>query len=124
MAYEPKPLSAGVSSPAGTPKERLGQEFEQAKDRIAGAASSAREAAGGDLANIRDDMARLSDTVSKLAKQVGSDIAGVAGVGADAAQEQAASIVAEVEKMVRRNPLAAVAGVFFVGLFIGILRSR
>jgi len=124
MAYEAKPVGAGVSSPAATPKERLGQDFEQAKDRIAGAASSAREAAGDDLANIRDDIARLSDTVAKLAKQVGSDIAGVAGAGADAAKEQAGSIAAEVEKMVRHNPLAVVAGVFLVGLFIGILRSR
>ena len=69
-------------------------------------------------------MARLSDTVSKLAKQVGSDVAGVAGAGAAAAKEQAASLAAEAEKMVRRNPLAAVAGVFLAGLFIGILRSR
>jgi ElaB/YqjD/DUF883 family membrane-anchored ribosome-binding protein len=119
MAYQPKP-GADESSSAATPKERLGQEFEQAKERLAGAA----EAAGDDISNIRDDIARLSDTVSKLAKQVGSDIAGVAGAGADAAKEQATSLAAEAEKMVRRNPLAAVAGVFLVGLFIGILRSR
>ena len=124
MGYEPKPSGSGASSPGASPTERLGQEFDQAKDRITGAASAARGAADDDLANVRDDIARLSDTVSKLAKQAGSDIAGVAGAGADAAKEQVASLAAQAEKMVRRNPIAIVAGVFFVGLFIGILRSR
>ena len=121
--YESKPQGV-VPQPPVTPKERLGQEFEQAKDRIAGATSSARQAASDDLADIRDDIARLSDTVSKLTKQVGSEISGVAGAGAVAAKEQALSFAAEAEKVVRLNPLAALAGVFFAGLLIGIMRSR
>jgi hypothetical protein len=123
MANE-QSFGAGTPSAGFSPKERLGQEIGQAKDRIAGAASAAGNAVTDDLANLRDDISRLSDTVAQLAKQVGSDVAGVAGAGAEAAKEQLASLSAGAEKMVRSNPLAVVAGVFFAGLLIGVLRSR
>jgi hypothetical protein len=117
-------FGAGASSAAISPKERFGQEFDQAKDQIAGAASPAGSAVSDDLANVRDDILRLSDTVTRLAKQVGSDVASVAGAGAEAAKEQFASLTAGAEKVARGYPLTAIAGVFFAGLFIGMLRSR
>ena len=103
---------------------RLGQEFERAKDNISGAAANAKDNLGDDLGNLRADIAKLSDTVAQLAKQVASEVGSVAEVGAGAAEEQVASIANEVENIVRRNPLGTIAGVFFVGLFIGMLRNR
>jgi hypothetical protein len=103
---------------------RLGQEFERAKDNISGAAANAKDNLGDDLGNLRADIAKLSETVTQLAKQVASEVGSVAEVGAGAAKEQVASIATEVENVVRRNPLGTLAGVFFAGLFIGMLRSR
>ena len=117
-------LGAGALSEVPSPKERFAQKFDQAKDRISDAASSGGDAAVGDLAHVRDDISRLTDTVTQLAKQVGSGVASVAGAGAEVAKEQFSSITAGAEKMVRGNLLIAIAGVFFAGLFIGRLRSR
>ena len=58
MGYEPKPFGSGALSEAPSRKEDLAQEFDQAKDRIAGAASAARDAAADDLAHVRDDICK------------------------------------------------------------------
>jgi ElaB/YqjD/DUF883 family membrane-anchored ribosome-binding protein len=117
-------MSAAMGNERTVGAGRLGQEFERAKDNISGAAASAKENLGDDLGNLRADIARLSETVTQLAKQVASEVGSVAEVGAGAAKEQVASMATEVENIVRRNPLGTLAGVFFVGLFIGMLRSR
>ena len=110
----------GASGAAG----RLGQEYERAKDNISGAAATAKDNLGDDLSKLRADIASLSDTVTQLARQVASEVGSVAEVGAGAAKEQASSMATEVENIVRRNPLGTLAGVFFAGLIIGMLRSR
>jgi ElaB/YqjD/DUF883 family membrane-anchored ribosome-binding protein len=103
---------------------KLGQEYERAKDNISGAAATAKDNLGDDLSKLRADIASLSDTVTQLAKQVASEVGSVAEVGAGAAKEQVTSMATEVENIVRRNPLGTLAGVFFAGLLIGMLRSR
>lgn len=102
----------------------MAKEFEETRERVAAAASSAGTAAAGDLAALRDHMARLAETVSQLAGKVGGEIAGVAGPGAEAAKDKVASLTADAERMIRRNPLGIAAGVFIAGLVIGILRGR
>jgi hypothetical protein len=117
-------MSAAMGNERAAGAGRLGQEYERAKDNISGAAAAAKENLGEDFSSLRADVARLSDTVTQLARQVAAEVGSVAEVGAGAAKEQVASMATEVENIVRRNPLGTLAGVFFAGLLIGMLRSR
>jgi ElaB/YqjD/DUF883 family membrane-anchored ribosome-binding protein len=83
-----------------------------------------------DLTGLRDDIARLTQTVSDLAqKQVASSGVQVAGVvsaagdslsqSAAVAQDKFAAVEVDVEERIKRNPWGAVAVAGLIGLLIG-----
>jgi ElaB/YqjD/DUF883 family membrane-anchored ribosome-binding protein len=83
-----------------------------------------------DLSQLRDDITRLTQTVSDLAqKQVASSRDRVAGVVAAAgdslsqsaavAQDNFAAVESEVEERIKKNPWGAVAVAGPIGLLIG-----
>ncbi len=98
------------------------------KDAVANGA----DAAGVDLAGLRDDIARLTQTVNQLV-QAGAanargrvmDAVGAAGdnisQSASAAQDKLVSLEADVESKIQKNPWGAVAIAAMVGLLIGKL---
>jgi len=90
--------------------------------------ASAREAASEDLAQLRSDLARLSETVSTLlghqadaARDTASTLYSGGKETLGVAQAQAKDAGAEMAAVIERNPLTAVAAAFGAGLLIGIL---
>ena len=83
-----------------------------------------------DLSQLRDDIARLTQTVSELAqKQVASSrdkVAGVVAAGGDSlsqsaavAQDKFTAVEGDVEARIKKNPWGAVAVAGLIGLLIG-----
>jgi ElaB/YqjD/DUF883 family membrane-anchored ribosome-binding protein len=116
------------------------------RDAIGAAASGAVGAATNDVQALRTDFNRLKDTMStmmaqmtqeaaKSAREVSSNVVGRVGDVADdiarrggamasSATEQANSFVSELESLVRRNPMGAVASAVMAGILIGALGRR
>jgi len=83
-----------------------------------------------DLSRLRDDIARLTQTVSDLAqKQVASSrqqVVGAVGAAGDSlsqsaaiAQDKFAAVEGDVEARIKKNPWGAVAVAGLIGLLIG-----
>jgi ElaB/YqjD/DUF883 family membrane-anchored ribosome-binding protein len=117
-------------------------EVRGANNEVAGSAQTAWEGAKDaatemadsgsipDLSQLRDDIARLTQTVSDLAqKQVASSrdqVAGVVSAAGDSlsqsaavAQDKFAAVESDVEERIKRNPWGAVAVAGLIGLLIG-----
>ena len=116
------------------------------KDAISAFTAEAMKSAGSDLTALRADLNGLKDTVAQFISQVSSEAAksarevtssvadqvgGVAtdyvGKGAEmtsAARERAKTVATELENMVRRNPIGAIAGAVLIGVLIGLLGRR
>jgi ElaB/YqjD/DUF883 family membrane-anchored ribosome-binding protein len=89
-----------------------------------------------ELAAIREDVARLAETISKLlqhqtrgaglgaSEAVGDAKDRIASTAADA-QNHARAASGEIEASIERNPLTAVLIAFGVGMWLGMIsRSR
>ena len=96
-----------------------------------------------DVKKLRSDMTTLTDTLSRLASQVGGEATktvrnvgqtvaahvgsaagGVVDAGSDfavSAKEHAKTFASELEGMARRNPLGTMAGALVVGVIIGMM---
>jgi ElaB/YqjD/DUF883 family membrane-anchored ribosome-binding protein len=116
------------------------------RDAIGAAATGAVDAAKKDEQALQTDFDRLKDTMStimaqvtqeaaKSAREVSSNVVGRVGDVADdiarrgsamasSATEQAKSFASELESLVRRNPMGAVAGAVMAGILIGVLGRR
>ena len=127
-------------------EKSVGNSLSRGRDGIGAAATDAVDTAGGDLKALQNDLNSLKDTVttfvsqasnqasksarditSNVAEQVGNMATDMANRGADfasAATEQAKGFAGEVEHMVRRNPLGALAGAVVLGVLIGTMGRR
>jgi ElaB/YqjD/DUF883 family membrane-anchored ribosome-binding protein len=134
-------------------EKSVGNSISRGRDAVGAAASDAMDSAGGDFKALQNDLNNLKDTVTKFISQAGnqasksarditSNVAGQVGTmandmanrasdmasrGADmasAATEQAKGFAGEVENMVRRNPLGALAGAVVLGVLIGTMGRR
>ncbi len=126
----------------GAATDDKASEVKGAYDQVAGSAptawGSAQDAAKEmadsrsipDLSQLRDDIARLTQTISDLAqKQVASSrdqVAGVVSAAGDSlsqsaavAQDKFAAVESDVEERIKRNPWGAVAVAGLIGLLIG-----
>jgi len=107
---------------------RVGDDFQRHKEHLTQTAASARDDIASDLRKLTEDVSRLSGTVSGIARTVSSQIGEAAsdlGSGvASTAKNQAGSMVTELERVARRNPLAVVAGALCVGMMIGLMSGR
>jgi ElaB/YqjD/DUF883 family membrane-anchored ribosome-binding protein len=83
-----------------------------------------------DLSRLRDDIAKLTQTVTDLAqKQIASSrgqVAGVVGAAGESlsqsaavAQDKFAAVEGDVEARIKKNPWGAVAVAGLIGLLIG-----
>jgi ElaB/YqjD/DUF883 family membrane-anchored ribosome-binding protein len=139
-------LEGGVRSAVGQGESSgIGDKPSEVKDaynEVAGTAQSAwgsakdaaKEMADSgslpDLSRLRDDIAKLTETVSDLAqKQVAASrdqVAGVVGAAGDSlsqsaavAQDKFAAVEGDVEARIKKNPWGAVAVAGLIGLLIG-----
>jgi ElaB/YqjD/DUF883 family membrane-anchored ribosome-binding protein len=100
------------------------------KEAIGSAASEAVDSAGSDLDALVRDLNGLKDTLATFVSKTGNEAmrsardvsSGLADQGASmaaAAAEGGKSLTAELESMVRRNPLTSIAAAFVVGIILG-----
>lgn len=100
------------------------------KEAIGSAASEAVDSAGSDLDALVRDLNGLKDTLATFLSKAGNEAmrsardvsSGLADQGASmaaAAAEGGKSLTAELESMVRRNPLTSIAAAFVVGIILG-----
>ena len=100
------------------------------KEAIGSAASEAVDSAGSDLDALVRDLNGLKDTLATFLSKAGNEAmrsardvsSGLADQGASmavAASEGGKSLTAELESMVRRNPLTSIAAAFVVGIILG-----
>jgi ElaB/YqjD/DUF883 family membrane-anchored ribosome-binding protein len=93
---------------------------------------SASSAAYGDDASLRAEFNALKDQVSnfvakagndavKTAKQATSDVSSTASDLASSASEQTKTLVSELERVGRNNPLGAIAGALLIGVLVGLI---
>jgi ElaB/YqjD/DUF883 family membrane-anchored ribosome-binding protein len=121
--------SAGSGAPDfATAKSTASEALNRGKEGLSNAASNLASDASADLDSLRRDLNNLKDTVSRFmsqAGQVSSSVAsGLAESGADMAsmaKGQARTFASELENMVRRNPLGAMAAAVMVGVLIGLI---
>jgi ElaB/YqjD/DUF883 family membrane-anchored ribosome-binding protein len=147
-----EPKTANRTRVEGSPTNASGGGHEAAGSVARGpaalgtvAAESANSAAA-DLQSLRNDLNRLTETMTKLISHAGDEAArsardvasslvtqvgdvatDLASRGADAASAtgmQAKSLLTEFENMTRRNPLGAIAGAMAIGLLVGMLGRR
>ena len=100
------------------------------KEAIGSAASEAVDSAGSDLDALVRDLNGLKDKLATFLSKAGNEAmrsardvsSGLADQGASmaaAAAEGGKSLTAELESMVRRNPLTSIAAAFVVGIILG-----
>jgi ElaB/YqjD/DUF883 family membrane-anchored ribosome-binding protein len=93
---------------------------------------SASSAVYGHDASLRAEFDALKEQVSnfvakagndavKTASQATSDISSTAADLASSASEQTKTLVSELERVGRNNPLGAIAGALLVGVLIGLI---
>lgn len=125
-----------VAAQAGNLKDDVGDRLNRSASKI----SDQADAAGGDLREdmrrLKDDMASIQQTLSKLASNAGSEayktaqsfgstpasqVSDMASHAAAGAQEQAKTFASELEGVARRNPLGTIGGTLVVGILIGMM---
>jgi ElaB/YqjD/DUF883 family membrane-anchored ribosome-binding protein len=100
------------------------------KEAIGSAASAAMDSAGSDIDALVRDLNSLKETLAtflskagnealRSARDVSSDLADQGASIAAAAMEGGKSLTAELESMVRRNPLTSIAAAFVLGILLG-----
>lgn len=86
------------------------------------------KADGDELADqveaLRNDLQKLTDTVSRIAKGQVSRAQHVARDQIDRVQERAYETAQEAEDAIRRNPLSAVAIAVGLGFLFGLITRR
>jgi ElaB/YqjD/DUF883 family membrane-anchored ribosome-binding protein len=140
------PLKANARGAAASLGSSVSESVVRGRDAIGAAATAAASSAGSDLQTLQTDINRLKDAVSKFVAEatdeatksarevsanvvgrvgdVATDIARRGGAIASTATDQAKTFASEVETMVHRNPVGALAGAVMVGILIGMLGRR
>jgi len=105
------------------------ESLSRTKQAIGSAASEAMDSAGSDLDALVRDLNSLKGTLATFLSKAGNEAvrsardvsSGLADQGADiaAAAEGGKSLTAELESMVRRNPISCIAAAFVVGIILG-----
>jgi ElaB/YqjD/DUF883 family membrane-anchored ribosome-binding protein len=133
---QPAASSARTQSATEALKDQVGEALDRGKAGISESAKAAGENLSEDLAKLREDMARMQQTLSKFAASAGgeayrtaqnvgaavaSQVGEVASEVASGAKEQAKTFASEIEGMARRNPLGTIAATLLVGVVIGMM---
>jgi ElaB/YqjD/DUF883 family membrane-anchored ribosome-binding protein len=113
-------------------KDKVGDALDRGRSGLADSAQAAGEGFASDVAQLREGMATLQETVSKFiseagseavktAQNIGSTVGDAAGQMASAAKGQAKTVTSEIENMARSNPLGTLAATLVIGVVIGMM---
>jgi ElaB/YqjD/DUF883 family membrane-anchored ribosome-binding protein len=139
-------INDGPYSAAGKSGSSIAESAARGKEAVSNAASEAMDSAAADWQSLRNDLNGVKDTVAKFMTQAGTEaartardvtsnvagqvttaatnMAGSSAEMASAANEQAKAFASEVETVIRRNPIGAMAGAVLVGILIGLVGRR
>ena len=73
---------------------------------------------------VSEFVTKTGDEVVKTAKQASSEVSHKAADFANTASEQTKTLITELERVGRNNPLGAIAGALLVGVLIGLIGRR
>jgi ElaB/YqjD/DUF883 family membrane-anchored ribosome-binding protein len=108
--------SGATDHKASEVKRAYGEVADSAKD----AAKEITESGSiPDLSQLRDDIAKLTQTVSDLARQQVGAAGDSLSQSAAVAQDKFAAVESAVESRIKKNPWGAVAVASLIGLLIG-----
>ena len=128
--------ATGVSGRVDALKDTVTDALDRGKTNIAASAGAAGDSLASDVAKLREDLASVQQTLSRLAASAGgeafktaqsvgsavaSQVGDVASDMASSAKEQAKTLVSEVENMARRNPLGTIGATLLAGVVIGMM---
>lgn len=124
----------------------VGAALDRGTSDLANSASAARDSFAEDLSNLRADVARMQETVSKfaseagstatrtvrnvgqaVASEVGSTASSIAEAGsemASSAKQQMKTFASGFEDLARKNPLAILTASLLAGAIIGMMWRR
>lgn len=88
------------------------------------ASGNGAEDLAAQVETLRDDLSRLTGTVTRLTRSGISDARDMAREKAGEVKDAASASIGEVENMVRRNPLQAALIAIGLGFLIGALSRR
>ena len=133
---QPAASNTRTQSAADALKDQVSDALDRGKAGISESAKAAGDSLADDLSRLREDMARMQQTLSKFASSAGgeayrtaqnvgaavaSQVGDVASEVAAGAKEQAKTFASEIEGMARRNPLGTIAATLLVGVVIGMM---
>ena len=106
--------------------------FDDVKQKATDAVDDTSGRLDADLKTLRDDISKLTSSVSELMKtQASTATSAVMGAVGDArerltdhasdARERVSAATADLEAVIERNPLIAIVAALIAGLFMGIL---
>lgn len=130
-----------VAAQAGNPKAgNLKDDVSDRLNRGAAKFSQSVDGASGELKDevrkLKEDMASIQETLSKLASNAGteayrtahsigstvaSQVSDMANSAAAGAQQQAKTMAGELESVARSNPLGTIGGTLVIGILIGMM---
>jgi ElaB/YqjD/DUF883 family membrane-anchored ribosome-binding protein len=124
----------------------VGDALDRGTSDLAGSAITARDSFAEDLSNLRADLDRMQETVSRFASEAGSktkravgdvgqvvasELGSAASSLAEAGSEMASStkqqmktLASEFKGMARKNPLGTLAAGLLAGVIIGMMSRR
>lgn len=147
LRLETQPFAVGgiedsARKEASAPVRPISESVASGREAIGALAAKAIDSGRSDLETLRSDLDRLINTVTDFMSQVRKEAgetardvaAGIEDQAGDlaakgakmgaAATEQGKTFAADLEQMVRRNPIGAIAGAVTVGVVIGLLGRR
>jgi ElaB/YqjD/DUF883 family membrane-anchored ribosome-binding protein len=139
-------FSQGVRKQAESFSNNVGDALDRGTSDLADSAITARDSLAEDLSNLRADLDRMQETVSRFASEAGSKTKRAVGdVGqvvaselgsaasslaeagsemASSAKQRAKTFASEFEGMARKNPLGTLAASLLVGVIVGTMWRR
>jgi hypothetical protein len=124
----------------------VGDALDRGTSDLADSESTARDSFAEDLSNLRANLARMQEALSRftseassnatrtvrdvgqaVASEVGSAASSLAEAGsemASSAKEQVKTVASGLEGMARKNPLGTLAASLLVGVIIGMMSRR
>ena len=125
-----------VAAQANNLKDNVSDRLDRGATKIASQVDSASGDLKEDMRKLKEDMASIQQTLTKLASNAGSEayktaqsigstvasqVSDMASQAAAGAQEQAKTFASELEGMARRNPFGTIGGTLVVGILIGMM---
>ena len=115
--------------------ERIGEELIRVKEKIAGSAADAGDDLAAELRQLQDDLGAIKETIAEFGRtsgaQAGASASRIGAAASDAAsafaknaQQDAESVIGDLEAFARKNPRYVLGGALAAGVVLGLVLRR